>query len=202
MYFILMDAHSKWLEVEIMSSTTSLETIKVLRRLFARYGLPETLVSDNGPQLVSQEFRHFTQSNGIRHVTSAPYHPATNGEAERAVQFLKQSLRKGDRENIECTLNQILLKYRTTPHSLTGLTPAELFVKRHLRTRLDLLKPDLSDFVRNKQQRWGSPEEKCCRQFQLGENVLVLNFSVNGGKWVQGTITRQTGPVSYTVKVG
>ncbi len=83
MFLVVVDAHSKWPEVIQMSSTTSQNTIEALQALFARYGLPEQIVSDNGAQFTSQEFSDFVQANGIRHVRSAPYHPSTNGQAER-----------------------------------------------------------------------------------------------------------------------
>ena len=93
MFLVVVDAHSKWPEVIPVSSTTSSSTIEVLRDLFARFGIPEQIVSDNGTQFVSEEFQAFIKSNGIRHITSAPYHPATNRLAERAVQTFKQALR-------------------------------------------------------------------------------------------------------------
>ena len=78
MILVVVDAHSKWPEMIPVSSTTSSSTIEVLRDLFARSGIPEQIMSDNGTQFVSDEFQAFVKSNGIRHITSAPYHPATN----------------------------------------------------------------------------------------------------------------------------
>ena len=78
----------------IVSSTTSQVTIKALRKIYATHGIPEIIVSDNGTAFTSAEFKCFTKRNGIRHVTSSPYHPATNGLAERAVQTFKQALKK------------------------------------------------------------------------------------------------------------
>ena len=65
-----------------MSSTTTTKTIEVLRDLFTRFGIPEQIVSDNSPQFAPEESQAFIKSNGIRHITSAPYHPATNGLVE------------------------------------------------------------------------------------------------------------------------
>ena len=93
MFLVVVDAHSKWPEVIPVSSITSSSTIDVLRDLFARFGIPEQIVSDNGAQFVSEEFQSFIRFNGIRHIISAPYHPATNGLVERAVQTFKQALR-------------------------------------------------------------------------------------------------------------
>ena len=83
---IAIDAHSKWIEAVCTSSTASSCVIEELRTLFAKLGLPEMVVTDNGTCFVSQEFEQFLQKNGIKHTTSAPYHPASNGLAERAVQ--------------------------------------------------------------------------------------------------------------------
>ena len=87
--FVLVDAHSKWIEAEVVSSPTTQNAIHSLRKVFASHGLPEVLVSDNGPAFTSKEFQTFVQRNGFRHIKSAPYHPATNGLAERAVQTVK-----------------------------------------------------------------------------------------------------------------
>ncbi|XP_056132822.1 uncharacterized protein K02A2.6-like, partial [Lampris incognitus] len=91
MYLVVVDAHSKWPEVQIMDSTTASKTITVLRGLFSRHGLPHILVSDNGPQFCSEEFTTFLKANGVKHIRSAPYHPATNGLAERFVQTFKHT---------------------------------------------------------------------------------------------------------------
>ena len=93
MLLVVVDAHSKWPEVVPVSFTTSSSTIEAQRDLFARFGIPEQIVSDNGAQFVSEDFQAFVRCNGIRHITSAPYYPATNGLAARAVQTFKQALR-------------------------------------------------------------------------------------------------------------
>ena len=90
---LVVDAHSKWGEVIEVSTTTSVKTIETLRQLFACYGLRSQLVSDNGPQFISKEFEQFMKSNGIRHTRSTPYHPASNGEAERFVRSFKESMK-------------------------------------------------------------------------------------------------------------
>ena len=82
MCLVLIDAHSKWIEVFCTSAATSAVVIEELRSVFARFGLPETIVTDNGTSFVSAEFEKFLRGNGIKHITSAPYHPATNGLAE------------------------------------------------------------------------------------------------------------------------
>ena len=77
-----------------MTSITSQATIAVLREIFSRQGFPEMIVSDNGSQFTSEEFKKFCARNGVRHRTSAPYKPATNGQAERVVQILKTAIQQ------------------------------------------------------------------------------------------------------------
>jgi len=91
MFFIVIDAHSKWPEVVQMTKTTSTATINALNTIFSRCGYPEQLVSDNGPQLPSSEFESFLKLHEIKHITTAPWHPSSNrGLAERFVQTLKK----------------------------------------------------------------------------------------------------------------
>ena len=92
-FLIAVDAHSKWPEVIPMSTTTAEKTVSELHKLFATHGLPEQIVSDNGAQFTSQHFEEFMKLNGIKHICSAPYHPATNGEAERFVQTFKHAMK-------------------------------------------------------------------------------------------------------------
>ena len=95
-FLVVVDAHSKWPEVIDMSSTTASATIQQLRSLFASYGLPEQLVSDNGPQFVAEEFEYFLKSNGVKHIHSAPYHPSSNGLAEWFVCTFKAAMKASE----------------------------------------------------------------------------------------------------------
>ena len=96
MFLVVANAHSKWLEVKVVNSATSQSTIQQLRSMFATHGLPEMLVTDNGSVFTSAEFQEFMQRNGVRHIKTAPYHPASNGLAERAVQTVKEALKKSN----------------------------------------------------------------------------------------------------------
>ena len=148
-FLVLIDSHSKWIDVKHMTSTITERTIDELRLIFAEHGLPEQLVSDNGPQFRSEQFPRFTRQNGIKHILVAPYHPTSNGAAKRSVRVVKEALEKQMLQGtggmtLKHRLANFLIKYRSTPHSVTGRTPAELMVKRQLRTRLTLLKPNLA----------------------------------------------------------
>ncbi|XP_015273420.1 PREDICTED: uncharacterized protein K02A2.6-like, partial [Gekko japonicus] len=130
MFLIVVDSFSKWLEVAPMSTTTSTAVINVLRRLIATHGLPDVLVSDNGAQFVSQEFAQFLANNGIRQITSAPFHPASNGQAERMVRTTKDALAKLTSGDWGVKLASFLLRQHVTPCSATGRSPAELLMGR------------------------------------------------------------------------
>ena len=121
---VVVDAHSKWPEVATKTSTTALATIRVLREMFATYGLPQQLVSDNGPQFTSTEFADFLKQNGIKHIKSALYHPSTNGAAERFVCTVKHALKcaRTDQDQNQ-QLMSFLLSYRITPHATTKTAP-------------------------------------------------------------------------------
>ena len=206
MFLIVVDAHSKWLEVIPVRSTTSSSTIEVLRDLFARFGIPEQIVTDNGAQLVSEEFQAFVRSNGIRHLTSAPYHPATNGLAERAVETSKQALRAMSEisKPVKEKLAKFLIAYRNTPHSTTGVSPAQLLLGRPLRTRLDLVKPNLNRKMVNQQHqqsiRAANEKGRQCRQLEVGDRVMSRDYR-GDLKWRSGLVVRKTGPMKYEVEV-
>ena len=201
MFLLVLDAKSKWIEVFPMSSTTASTTIRALRFLFATHGLPEVIVSDNGPQFVAQEMNDFLKSNGIRHCLSSPYHPASNGEVERAVRTFKESMKtmKDEPGTLADKLARFLLSYRTTPHTATGCTPAELLMGRRIRTRLDILHPDLSAKM-SKKTKLGNHTTR--RNFLPGDPVMVRDCRDRKRPWIKGVIQDRLGPVTYQVMVG
>ena len=156
-YLVVIDSYSKWIEIEKMKEITSSRTITVMKKLFACWGIPLQLVTDNGTQFVSAEFQGFLKQHGVKHYTTAPYKPSSNGAAERAVGSLKSFLRTSGED-----ITEFLMAYRNTPQQTTGQTPSELIMGRTVRTRLDLLKPSLQESVRQKQSeqvsRFGGQE--------------------------------------------
>ena len=137
MFLIVIDAFSKWPEVVVMQGTSADITVEKLRTIFANKGIPEILVSDNGPQFVASVFGDFMRQNGIRHLTSAPYHPATNGQAESFVKMLKRALCRGEGASLQTMIDVFLLQYRNAVHPTTNDTPAIHLYGRALRSRLD-----------------------------------------------------------------
>ena len=152
-FLVIVDSHSKWMEVFLMSSTTSARTMTALRSVFAHFSLPEVLVSDNGPQFTSAEFRTFLQRNGIRHTLVPPYHPASNGAAKRCVQNLKLMLLKCVMDtsltiDIEHRLSNWLFCYWNTLRMLPRVERLmNYFCSGIQRTQFSLLRPDLAQDV-------------------------------------------------------
>lgn len=204
MMLVVVDAHSKWPEVLTLTSTTAARTIAALREMFSRYGLPKQLVSDNGPQFTSQEFACFMARNGVKHIRTSPYHPASNGAVERLVQSVKRGVKAGIRSGVplECALQAFLLRYRTTPHTTTGITPSTLMLGRDVRTHLDLLRPELQERVEEKQAIQSRYHNRHCkgRELATGMAVWARNWR-EGPAWVRARVHDSLGPVSYLVEL-
>ncbi|KAL1265192.1 hypothetical protein QQF64_003219 [Cirrhinus molitorella] len=152
---------------------------KLLGNLFVSYGLPKVLVLDNGPQFM--EFEQFLKGNGVCPVLSLPYHPTSNGAAERAVQTFKKAWTRMQSQLVSPSqrLARFVFTYRNTPHTVTEHTPAVLFLKRQSRTHLSLIKPDVSDVVSKhqlQQQKVNDKKSKSLRAFSLRKRVFVRDF--------------------------
>ncbi|XP_063955562.1 uncharacterized protein K02A2.6-like [Lytechinus pictus] len=133
---------------------------------------------------------------------------ASNGAAERTVRVVKEALKKqvfdgSSKFSMKRRLANFLLKYRTTPQSTTGFTPAELLMKRRLRTRLSLILPDLSQKVENKQssQKRYFKGSRRYRSFDVGENVRILAPPHKEGKWELGEVVTVCGSRRYLVDI-
>lgn len=114
------------------TKTCSKDIIRVLKIIFARFGIPDVLVSNNGPQFSSAEFVKFAEDYEFIHVTSSPHNPQSNGEAQRAVQIAKAVLAQEDPE-------LALMAYRATPVTSTGFSPAQLLMGYQIKTSLPTL---------------------------------------------------------------
>ena len=202
MFLILVDAHSKWMEVKTVTSATSTVAIEHLRSIFATHGLPEMLVTDNGSVFTRAEFKLFLQRNGLRHVTSTPYHPATNGLAERSVQTFKEHMRRSSEGSIETRVSQFLFQYRTTPHTTTGNSPAELLLGQRPRTLLDLVVPDVSNRVQRKQEKQKEDHDKSASKREFHEGDLIFTKRVPSDKdWIPGKIVKSLGSLSFEIEL-
>jgi len=152
-----------------------------LRRLAS-----QTLVSDNGRTFVTAEFQNFLKINGISHKRTAPYHPATNGSAERFVQTFKQGLRKLNvtSGNLRTNLQKFLFHYKLTPHPELEKSPAEAMYGRKLRSRLDLT------FPKKIEEKKTNKNILVTRIFKRGERVAVRDYLSKITKWRFGNKRR------------
>lgn len=200
MILVVIDAYSKWIEAELVSGSTSQITIDRLRHIFAAQGLPDTVVSDNAACFTSKEFQDFLTSNGIRHVAGAPFHPSTNGLAEKAVQIVKSGLRKVKGSSLQERLDKFLFSYRLTPQTTTELAPCELLNKRRLRSRLDLIRPNVHAKLTKRQEEKVMGSQKNVRSFQENDSVIVRNYA-NGPKWLKGVVLAVDGSLMYTIEL-
>uniref|UniRef100_A0A914Q1Q4 RNA-directed DNA polymerase n=1 Tax=Panagrolaimus davidi TaxID=227884 RepID=A0A914Q1Q4_9BILA len=151
MVLIAVDSCSKWIDARPMKHANAYETTKFLFRYCADNGFPKLLVTDNGTQFTSIAFKNFCKENGIQHTTSPVYHPQSNGQAEKMVniykRFIKKKAHKADGNfDLDLATSQFLHCYRTTPNTATPghCTPAKAHLDRELRTKLDLIRPEIA----------------------------------------------------------
>ena len=158
-YLLIVDYYSRYIEIARLDRTTADEVISRTKSIFARHGIPEIVVSDNGPQFSAAHYSNFAQSYGFDHITSSPYFPQSNGEAERAVGTIKRLLNKEEDPYMA------LLAYHTTPLQ-NGYSPSELLMSRRLRSTVPISlkqrmpeKPDMAmvrdrdEEIKEKQKR-------------------------------------------------
>ena len=198
-FLVLIDSHSKWPEICVMKNPTTTATISFLRDIFSRFGVPETLVTDNGTQFTSFEFADFCRVNGIQHIRTPPYHPQSNGQVERFVDTLKRALLKAQGEgNNEEILNAFLKTYRCTPHMiLENKSPAEVMFGRKIRTSWDLIKP-----CKKNTQPTSHTQVQRIRKFEVGDLVYARDYRHSQNKWQPGQVSGKRGEVIYEVKTG
>ena len=209
-WLIVTDAYSKYPCIHQTSSTSTKATTTLLEEDFAHFGYPHTIVSDNATTFSSAEFQEWCHYRGIKHLTGAPYHPATNGAAERLVQSFKQSLKKSKLPP-RPALQEFLMQYRRTPLN-TGFSPSQLLNGRQIRTKIDSLLPSPAHIA---QERQSTDATKSQQKEQFTVQHVRTRYSVgtpcyalycgprhtNSPRWVPATVTKVHGTRSFTVKV-
>lgn len=183
MLLIVVDSYSGWIEALPTPAATSAATVDHLRSLFARFGLPVCLVSDNGTPFTGSQFNEFISLNGIRHLRTAPYHPQSNGLAERAVRTVKDGLKKLSGGSLATRLARWLLVHRRTPSATRGQSPAELMLGFRPKVRMDLATMTTSEPK--------DDTEGLCN-LKEGNPVFAKNYGV-GERWVPGVISKVLG---------
>ena len=210
-WLVLVDAYSKYPCIHPTTSTSSKSTTAILEQEFAHFGYPHTLVTDNATTFMSQEFQAWCKQRGIVHLTGAPYHPATNGAAERLIQSFKQALRKSSLPPKEA-LQEFLMQYRRIPFA-SGLSPSELLNGRRIRTKIDTLVPSIPHLLQGRQSRQASKHSntedsevvsKVEHHYTLGDPCYALYFGPRRDRdprWVPAIVTKVHGTRSVNVRV-
>ena len=208
-FMVTVDYYSRFWEIDELNTTTSQAVIRKLSTHFARYGIPEILISDNGSQYTSQEFQEFCQSWDFQHITSSPGYSQSNGLAEKTVQTAKRILEKSKESNSNPLI--AILEYRSTPVDNLA-SPAQLLMGRQLRSTLptthDQLEPktvepqtviDRREKKQLIQQTYYNRTAHALPELRTNQNVRVqLN---KGDNWIQGKIQcKHSTPRSYIIE--
>lgn len=189
---LVIDAKSKFpMVVDMHDNTTASHLSQALDQLFDWFGPPQTLVSDNGPPFTSYHIQQFYLRYGINHVTIARYHPASNGIAERFVRSFKDAMAKAahsGQTDKAAAARSFVRTYRWTPHTATGLDPAQLMLQHSVRTDLDRMRPIAAATSTHPSR------------FSVGQPVWALHFVAGQtSRWSPAIITRAIGSVMYDV---
>ena len=141
---VVVDYYSRYMEIEDLRFTTANKVIASLRKIFLTHGLPVSITTDNEALFISEEFCKFVEEKRIEHRRVTPLWPQANGEVERQNRSLLKRIKIAqiEKRNWKEELGSFLIMYRTTPHSTTGVSPAELLFFRKLRTRI----PGIEEF--------------------------------------------------------
>lgn len=160
---VLVDHFSKWPEVEIVQNADTKTIIRFLQKLFLREGLPKCIVSDNGPQFISDAFKQFVMENAISHKTTSLYHPAGNGAVERFNRFIKGIVQLTNHNNLSWRKELVhnLWAFHVTPCESTG---ASTFVL--LRGRTPITKDNV---------RWLAPKKVAWSTGGVKEKMFLSN---------------------------
>ena len=207
-YLLLVDYYSGFIEVSILTSTTSKQVITHCKSHFSRHGIPDVLITDNGPQFSSDEFKQFSSDYNMEHRTSSPLYPQSNGMAEKAVQTVKALIKKAIHDKRDPYI--ALLDYRNTPVSDNLGSPSQRLMGKRTRTLIPtvdkLLRPKtISPTLvhkelqkrKDKQKYYYDKHTKPLSKLKEGEDTLIQLR----GRWYPAKITKisQNEPRSYIV---
>jgi hypothetical protein len=195
-FLLLVDSFSKFIEVWEMKKTDAYNVKNILRRFFSIFGLPDLVVADNGPPFNSSEFREFLHNNNIDYKNSPVYHPQSNGLAERAVQTIKNKLKKFCSDlkyknlNTNQKLDLILFSYRNTPTTTTNKTPSELLFNYKQKTLLNsIIKKEKCKIIDSKNHSGELKNDNCTNGNQINK-AINFSFLKRGKSALQVTLQR------------
>jgi transposase InsO family protein len=205
-FMVSVDYYSNFWEIDRIDSLNTITVIRKLKSHFARYGIPDIVISDNGPQFTSKEFQEFAASWEFKHTTTSPYHSRANGKAESAVKTAKRLIQKAKLSKQDIHL--ALLDHRNTPTQGFSTSPAQRLMSRITRTRIPILEHKLKPKVvkaykeikanQQRQSEYFNKHTKIRADFKVGDVVRVK--PTRGKYWTKGEIIQQLGQRSYTVR--
>jgi len=204
-YVVAVDYFSNFFVLEQLQGTTTTSVVEMLKRLFATHGIPVTVRTDNGPQLVSEEFQEFANEWKFNHFTSSPYYAQSNGKAESAVKIAKALLQKAKRDGRDIWL--CLLEWRNVPTQGLDSSPCQRLMSRTrslLQVSNFLLKPKVIDScVMDKKykriKRFYDRTMKPLRELIPGE--LIRMYHPGNKRWLLGKCIKMVASRSYVVEV-
>jgi transposase InsO family protein len=204
-FLIIIDAFSRWLEIISMSKTNAEAVIRELNRLFGIFGYVEEVVTDNGPPFGSYELRQFLENKGIKITHSPPYHPQSNGLAERAVQTAKTVLRKLIIEKVSPfqlnnAVEEFVRNHRNLPTTENGIVPAHLVFSFKPKTELTSLKHHQRNNSIREFKEIRNIESN--NKFEVNELVWYLSKVQGHAMSYRGKIVRKNSNLTYWVKIG
>ena len=188
-----IDYYSSYPEACILKEITSREVITALTNIFARFGYPEELVSDNGKQFISAEFETYLKSCSIQHIRVSPYYARSNGKLERFHQYLKKNFRAviSEGKSWQTELPKILMLYRASPHPVSGKSPAMLLFTREIRMKVPHIAHD-ANVALDREHRAGcasyqsrlknyhdAKQRATPHDFRVGDVVFCANMKPN-----------------------
>ena len=135
-YLLLVDYTSQFLVMRKLTSMMAHHIANHCKQIFAEYGWPDTLISDNGPCHTSKTFKELMAESHMNHITSSPHYPQSNGLAKKYVQIVKNLFHEPKEEGQD--LYKCLMIYRNTPLSNTLQSLMEILSNRATRSTLQL----------------------------------------------------------------
>lgn len=204
---IIIDYYSRYKEIEIMNRITAKATIDRLERIFTRLGYPMTITLDNARQFISAELEQFCSEHGVHLNNTTPYWPQENGLVERQNRSVLKRLQISQslQRDWKADLNDYLMMYYTTPHTVTGKTPTELCFGRTIRSKLPSLQDvevayrddevyDRDRLAKQKGKEQGDHNRRATpSNIQIGDDVLMKNLLPNN------KLTPTFDPTEYVV---
>ncbi|XP_061176121.1 uncharacterized protein K02A2.6-like [Saccostrea echinata] len=137
---VVMDEYSRYPIVDILKSTSAKAVIPKLDKIFAEFGIPKILKTDNGPPFNGTEFRQYSEYLGFSHRKITPLWPKANAESERFMRTIEKTIKAANVEHKSWKqeIFTFLRNYRATPHCTTKTSPFEALFSRKIRTKMEV----------------------------------------------------------------